>query len=64
MMRGFFIFLVFICKRSAWEATRKRHPNLVKLICLPITLVTRRKSGSQGSTPGKKILVFVLLACH
>ena len=28
MLRGFFIFLVFICKPSIWRALRERHPRL------------------------------------
>jgi hypothetical protein len=28
MIRGLFIFLVFICKPSVWELTKRRHPKL------------------------------------
>ncbi len=35
MIRGLFIFLVFICKPSVWELTKRRHPKLVRLLCKP-----------------------------
>ena len=52
-MRGFFIFLVFICKTSVWATTRKRHPKLLKCLCAPIEMVIGKKVGalSTGSSP-------------
>ena len=32
MLRGFFIFLIFICKPSIWTATRTTHPKLATLL--------------------------------
>ena len=32
MLRGFFIFLVFICKPKIWAMAQERHPNLWKYI--------------------------------
>ena len=32
MLRGFFIFLVFICKPSVWKMVSKRFPKFVDLI--------------------------------
>ena len=53
MMRGFFIFLVFICKTSVWATARKRHPKLLKCLCAPIEMVIGKKVGalSTGSSP-------------
>ena len=32
MLRGFFIFLVFICKRSVWKMVTKKYPKFVALL--------------------------------
>jgi hypothetical protein len=32
MLRGLFIFLVFIFKRSVWEMIKKKHPRMAKWI--------------------------------
>ena len=46
MIRGFFIFLVFICKRSVWEMTKRRHPKLVVVLCKPLFVLTAGESDS------------------
>ena len=35
MLRGFFIFLVFICKPSVIKMIKKRHPKMVKAFSRP-----------------------------
>jgi hypothetical protein len=47
-MRGFFIFLVFICKVSIWEMIQREHPKIAKLISMPIKSLQRLK-------PNKKL---------
>ena len=32
MARGFFIFLVFICKPSIWQMVKKEHPRLARML--------------------------------
>jgi hypothetical protein len=44
-MRGFFFFLVFICKSSVWENTKKRHPKLTKAIVCPFSFIGRKFYG-------------------
>ena len=53
MMRGFFIFLVFICKSSVWATTRKRHPKLLKCLCAPFQLCAGKNDDAMnaGSNP-------------
>jgi hypothetical protein len=45
MIRGFFIFLIFICKPSIWKMTRKRHPKLVQAFARPFNFVWEKWSG-------------------
>jgi len=52
MIRGFFIFLVFICKRSVWQMTKRRHPKLVRLLCKPFSATeTENAQISHNSHP-------------
>ena len=39
MIRGFFIFLVFICKKTVWKMTEKRHPKLARVLSRPFLFV-------------------------
>ena len=47
MLRGFFIFLVFICKPSVWKFISKKHPKLVG--CLQSARVRCRTFDSRES---------------
>jgi hypothetical protein len=49
MIRGFFIFLVFICKPSIWQLTKQRHPKLVGLLCKPFPSLIVRESSPMGT---------------
>ncbi len=49
MIRGFFIFLVFICKPSIWQLTKQRHPKLVGLLCKPFPSLVVRESSPMGT---------------
>jgi hypothetical protein len=46
MIRGFLIFVVFICKRSVWEMTKRRHPKLLRIAFAPLNCVLK-KCGAQ-----------------
>lgn len=39
MLRGFFIFLVFIFKPSVWKMIKARHPRLAQALARPYTCV-------------------------
>jgi hypothetical protein len=50
MIRGFFLFLVFMCKRNIWEMAKRRHPRLIAFICYPFfKLTTEDESSPQGT---------------
>ena len=42
MVRGFIFFIFFICKKSVWMMTKKRHPKLVGIIFVPINFVLKK----------------------
>ena len=42
MIKGFFLFLIFICKPSVWIMTKKQHPKLVKVLTWPINMFLKR----------------------
>jgi hypothetical protein len=44
-MRGFFIFLIFICKKNVWRMTKKRHPKLTYGLEWPLTFVREKVFG-------------------
>ena len=44
MLRGFFIFLVFIWKPSVWKMITKRHPWLVKALNFSTKCLRRRNN--------------------
>ena len=45
MIRGFFIFLVFICKESVWKMTEKKHPKLARALSRPVRFVREKCFG-------------------
>ena len=57
MLRGFFIFLVFIFKSSVWEMIKKKHPRLSS--CLSIIFVcnsTRFSSSTSRSNDNVELM--------
>ena len=44
MLRGFLIFLIFICKTSVWKKIEKKYPKFAGIARLPARLV-------RGSSP-------------
>ena len=48
MLRGFFIFLVFIFKSSVWEMIKKKHPRLSS--CLSLIFVCNSTSSSTSQS--------------
>jgi hypothetical protein len=53
MIRGFLIFLMFICKKSVWISTKKKHPKFLKIVFFPINKLFRifGKSGFDLTVP-------------
>ena len=47
MLRGFFIFVVFIWKPSIWKMTTKQHPKLAQALTRPFHLIREKCFGFQ-----------------
>ena len=39
MLRGFLIFVIFICKESVWRKIEKKYPKFVRITQLPARLL-------------------------
>jgi hypothetical protein len=52
MIRGFFIFLVFICKPAVWRMTKKRHPKLARALALPFSAARKKWLDARHQVPG------------
>ena len=46
MLRGFFIFLVFIFKPSVWKMIKTRHPRLARALARPYAYVRNKWLGA------------------
>jgi len=53
MVRGFFIFLIFICKKSVWDLVKKEYPRLTGFF-------TKAKTDRIEKSDTKKYEVFQL----
>ena len=49
MLRGFFIFLVFICKPKIWDLVQKRHPKLRSCFSICNTCQDQNHQNHRGS---------------
>lgn len=36
MLKGFFLFLAFICKASIWKSLKQHHPTITKYVIAPV----------------------------